>query len=208
MGQNPEGYAAIEVGQKDYMSRLMEYHLNPELPEDMRYSDDPETTIKAIGQSSGQVSGVLGLGRQEELAGPSSVEDEDYGKSMAQYKNLISGTAGTITGVGTSFIATPWAGALVGGAVGTVTGSVLEGVFADAEGHALADSADERGDLWQVGREENNTRTSQAARLAAEKYGDVDASDAAGWARAAADQGFINARPVLDGQAPGSMTTE
>ncbi|MFI7383040.1 hypothetical protein [Streptomyces sp. NPDC049813] len=205
VGQNPQGYAAVEVAQKDYLSRLMEYHLNPDLPADVRFSDDDETTVRAISQSSGEISGVLGLGRQEEVNAADAAKNEDYDKSVAQYKNLVAGTAGTITGVGTSFIATPWAGALVGGAVGTATGGVLESVFADAQGHV--DNSEEAGDRWQTGQEENNARTSQAARLAAQRYDNADAENLGTWAGQSARQGYINARAILDGQDPGAITT-
>ncbi|MFJ8827217.1 hypothetical protein ACIREE_36300 [Streptomyces sp. NPDC102467] len=204
VGQNPEGYAAVEVAQKDYLSRLMDYHLNPDLPENLRYSDHYEMTVRQISQSSGEISGVLGIGRQEEVEGPAATKNSDYDKSIAQYKNFISGTAGTVTGVGTSFIATPWAGALVGGAVGTATGGVLESVFADAQGHV--DKNDDAGNRWQTGMEENNARTSQAARLAAERYGKIDVEEAAKWASQSAKQGYVNARPILQGQDPGAVT--
>ncbi|MFE0739119.1 hypothetical protein, partial [Streptomyces sp. NPDC058855] len=38
IGQNPEAYAAVEVANKSYMANLMDYHMNPDLSDDNRYS--------------------------------------------------------------------------------------------------------------------------------------------------------------------------
>ncbi|MEV5613226.1 hypothetical protein [Streptomyces sp. NPDC052225] len=206
VGQNPEGYAAVEVGQEAYMSKLMAYHLDPDLPADQRFSNDQETTVKYISERSGEVSGTLGLGRQEELAKPAGDEDKDFDYGVSQRKNIISGTVGTVVGVGTSFVATPWVGAAVGGAAGTATSAVLEGVFKDAEGHALEKASDEMGSRWQAGLSRNNEYVALGAQTAANEYHLKNADDIGTWAREGSRQGYINARAVLDGQAPGSTT--
>jgi len=204
VGQNDEGYAAVEVGQEAYMSKLMEYHLNPDLPAGQRYSDT-ETTVKYFAERSGEVSGTLGLARQEAIGKPGSDEDKAFDHSIAQRKNLISGVVGTAVGVGTSFVATPWVGAAAGGTAGTVTSMVLEQVFKDAEGHALEQKYKEMGDSWQATLVTNNEYVGTAALTTAEKY-KLDGEDIDTWSREAARQGFINARAILDGQAPGSTT--
>ncbi|CAM5638251.1 DUF6571 family protein [Streptomyces aurantiogriseus] len=140
VGQNEEGYAAVEVGQKAYMGKLMDYHLNPDLPPALRVPDSPELIVQQITSRSGEVSGTLGLGVQEAIGSEASDKDKAYEHSVAQRKNWISGGVGTAVGVGTSFIATPWVGALVGGGAGTVTSMVLESVFQNAEGNAMDDA--------------------------------------------------------------------
>jgi hypothetical protein len=207
VGQNEEGYAAVEVGQQSYMAKLMAHHLNPDLPADQRYSQSLQTAVTTISERSGEISGTLGLGRQEEVAGPAADEkDKAYDHSIAQYKNSISGVTGTVVGVGTSVIATPWVGALVGGAAGTVTSVVIEEVFKDAEGHALEEATDEMGDRWQAALMQNNAYVGAGARTAAEEYGLANSQDVETWARGGSRQGFLNARALLDGQAPGSTT--
>ncbi|MFD7408351.1 hypothetical protein ACFV7R_38155 [Streptomyces sp. NPDC059866] len=206
VGQNDEGYAAVEVGQQAYMAELMEYHLNPDLPTDQRFSTDTETTVKYFTERSGEVSGTLGLARQEAIGSPGSDEDKEYDHSIAQYKNGISGGVGTAVGVGTSFIATPWVGALVGGLSTTATSVVLEQVFKDAEGHTLEQKTKEMGDSWQAALNVNNEYVSKGALAAADKYNLDNAEDIDIWSREGARQGFINARAILDGQAPGSTT--
>ncbi|MGY4999195.1 hypothetical protein [Streptomyces sp. 900105245] len=207
IGQNPAGYAAVEVGQEAYMSKLMAYHLDPDLPADQRFSQDQETTVRYISQHSGEVSGVLGLGRQEEIAKPAGEKDDAYDYSVSQRKNWISGGVGTVVGVGTSFVATPWVGAAAGGAAGTVTSVVLERVFKDAEGHALEDASDAMGNRWQAGLTRNNEYVSLGAETAAEKYHLANSDDIGTWSREGSRQGYINARAILQGQAPGSTTT-
>ncbi|MCX3062195.1 hypothetical protein [Streptomyces beihaiensis] len=207
VGQNPKGYSAVEVGQETYMSKLMAYHLDPNLPANDHFSHDPQTTVSYIAQHSGEVSGTLGLGRQEEVAQKAGADDSAYNNSVAQRTNLISGTVGTVVGVGTSFIGSPAVGAAVGGAAGTVTGAVLQDVFKDSQGHALADASDDMGRRWQIGLKQNNEYVSAGAEAAANKYHLANESDVGVWARTGARQGYLNAENILDGQAPGSRTT-
>jgi hypothetical protein len=122
------------------MGKLMDHHLDPTLPADQRVSDDYKLVIEQIPSRSGEVSGTLNLGVREAIGSEASDNDKDYEHSVAQRKNMISGGVGTVVGVGTSFVATPWVGAMVGGAAGTATSTVLESVYKDAEGHALSDA--------------------------------------------------------------------
>lgn len=205
VGQNSEGYAAVEVGQKAYMGKLMDYHLNPELPEAQRLSEDEELVIRQIAGRSGEVSGTLALGAQEYIGKEASDKDKEYAHAVAQKKNIISGSVGTLVGVSTSFIATPWVGAAVGGTAGTVTSTVLESVFKNAEAHAMDQAQQTGGEFWQAGLTRNMTITEDAARTAADKYHTMDTGDVGWTAREAARQGFINAGAIVDGQAPGSI---
>ncbi|MDX3695342.1 hypothetical protein PV726_34395 [Streptomyces europaeiscabiei] len=205
VGHNPEGYAAVEVGQKEYMGRLMDYHLNPDLPADLRVSDDNELVIRQIAERSGEISGTLRLGIQDEIGDAASDKDKEYEQSVAQRKNLISGGVGTVVGVGTSFVATPWVGALVGGAAGTATGVVLESVFQDAEGSAKETAARTGGEVWQDGWDQHVAIAEDATRAAADQY-KLDAGDLGASARESARQGYLNSRAILEGQVPGSTT--
>ncbi|MFF7446816.1 MULTISPECIES: hypothetical protein [unclassified Streptomyces] len=206
VGQNPEGYAAVEVGQKAYMGKLLDYHLNPDLPSSLRVPDSNEMIVQQIASRSGEVSGTLGLGAQEAIGSEASNKDKEYEHSVAQRKNWISGGVGTVVGVGTSFIATPWVGALVGGGAGTVTSVVLESVFQDAEGNALDDAKKTGGQFWEDGKERTMTITENAARTAVNKYNPADSQDLDSVAREETRQGYLNARLILEGEAPGSTT--
>ncbi|MGW2710936.1 hypothetical protein ACWC4J_18390 [Streptomyces sp. NPDC001356] len=196
VGQDPHGYAAVEVGQKAYMGKLMEYHLNPDLPESQRPDRDVELTIRDIARHSGQVSGTLAMGRNEAVAGPADVKDKDFDHSVAQWKNFLSGTVGTGVGVGTSFIASPAVGAGVGGAAGTATSMMLEELFKDAEGSAKDDAGAKIGKDWENGNQANMKYTSAAAFNAAKQYhlgGDV-----ATWAEQSSSQGFLEGGDYME----------
>ncbi|WP_416986082.1 hypothetical protein [Streptomyces sp. T028] len=205
VGQNPEGYAAVEVGQKAYLGKLIDYHLNPDLPDDLRVSSNSELLVTRISENSGEVSGTVRAGMQESIGDEASNKDKGFEQAVAQKKNLIGGGVGTVVGVGTSFVATPWVGAAVGGAAGTATSVVLESVFQDAEGHAAEEAQKAGGQVWQEGQERNVQITQEAVRAAAEKY-HLNGTDLSLTAGPAARQGYINAKGVLEGQAPGITT--
>ncbi|NYV74307.1 DUF6571 family protein [Streptomyces sp. UH6] len=200
LGQNPETYAAVEVGQKTYMGNLMEYHLNPDLPESLRYSQDPQFVVEQIAKGSGEVSGTLAQGRAEEVAGEAEEKDKAYEQSVAQRKNVISGVVGTAAGVGVSFIASPVAGAAVSGVVGGATSVILEGIFADAEGKAKEEAGPVMGELWESGKDSNSKYTELAAETAAKNY-NLDLPDVGEWARDGAREGFTDSGVNVNGTA-------
>ncbi|SOD82747.1 hypothetical protein [Streptomyces sp. Ag109_G2-15] len=206
VGQDPEGYAAVEVGQKKYMGKLMDYHLNPDLPENMRPNHDPELTVRAIAEHSGQVSGTLAMGRSEAIAGPADVKDKDFDHSVSQWKNVLSGGIGTGVGVGTSFIASPAVGAGVGGAAGTATSVILEELFKDAEGSAKDEAGAKMGDSWQRGSVENVKYTRGGAFAAASTYHLAHRDDIATWAEDAASKGFLGASSYMQQVGPELVT--
>ncbi|MFF9775376.1 hypothetical protein ACF1HJ_17175 [Streptomyces sp. NPDC013978] len=195
VGQNPEGYAAVEVANKSYMANLMDYHMNPDLPTSDRYSKDTQFAVEQLAHGSGEVSGTLAIGRQEAVAGPADEDDKAYDHSVAQWKNGVSGVIGTGIGVGATFVASPVAGAAAGGLASTVSSMVLEELFKNAEGHAKEDAGSTMGENWESGLEENAAYTERAAELAAEAHGRTDLQDISvdEKARTAAQQGFRDA---------------
>lgn len=206
VGQTPEGYSAVEVGQKAYMAKLMEYHLDPQLPEDQRYARDPQFVVEQIGHGSGEVSGTLAQGRAEVVAHEGEEKDKAYEHSVAQWKNLISGTAGTVTGVGATFIASPVGGAAAGGAAGTATSMILEELFKDAEGKAKGDAGLIMGEHWESGLDRNNKYTEHAAEAAAKSHNRTDLSDVGEWARNGAQRGYEASGSSVSAMAPDLKT--
>jgi hypothetical protein len=206
VGQNPEGYAAVEVRQKQYMAELMAHHINPDLPESQRPDHDLELTVRAIARHSGEISGTLAMGRNEAVAGPADVKDKDFDHSVSQWKNVLSGTVGTGVGVGTSFIASPVVGAGVGGAAGTVTSTVLEALFKDAEGSAKDDVGAKMGENWENGQDNNIKYTRSAASAAARTYHLPHGRDVATWAEDESSKGFLAAGSYMDRVAPELVT--
>ncbi|SFY51804.1 hypothetical protein [Streptomyces sp. F-1] len=205
VGQNPEGYAAVEVGQKAYMSNLLQYHLDPDLPADHRFTGDQKLLVGTIAERSGEVSGILRQGRMEAIGSAAKEHDDSFNHAVAQYQNLISGGIGTAVGVGTSFIGSPVAGGIVGGAAGTATGSALQWLFQDVQGDSADHAHDAEGQVWQKGWQVNGDYAQHATELAVKRY--HLNSDLVIVAGNSAQQGYYNARNRLDGEAPG-MTAD
>jgi hypothetical protein len=196
----------VEVGQKAYMANLMEYHLDPDLPTDQRYARDPQFVVEQIAKGSGEVSGTLAQGRAEAVAGEAEEKDKAYEHSVAQWKNAISGTVGTITGVGTTFIASPAGGAVAGGVAGTATSMILEEVFQDAEGKAKDEAGPVMGEHWETGLDNNSKYTEKAAEIAAKNHNRADLPDVGEWARDGAQRGFNSSGTNVNAMAPDLKT--
>ncbi|MEV8421269.1 DUF6571 family protein [Streptomyces niveus] len=193
VGQNPEGYAAIEVGQKAYMAGLMDYHLDPDLPADSRYPHSTEETIKEIARRSGEVEGTLAIGRNEAVLGDAKTADDEFEHATNQKKNTISGLVGLGVGVGTSFIASPIVGAAVGGAAGTVTGVVLEQFFKDTDPENLAGLGHDVGLRWEASKDAQTDMARVAGEEAAKAHNSPDAERIQEWTRIGTTDGFNDA---------------
>ncbi|MER7110942.1 DUF6571 family protein [Streptomyces sp. NPDC000229] len=207
VGQSPDGYAAVEVGQKAYMADLMDYHLNPDLPADQRYPHSAQETIETITRRSGEVSGSLAIGMQEAVLGPAAKEAKEFSDSVAQQKNAWSGAIGTGIGVGVSFIATPVGGAVASGVAGTVSGMVLEHIFQQSETDVLTEASRNAGDLWEKSRDLSAEHGQRAAIDAAKVHGLPHPDKAADWALTGRDNGFNDAATNAKGMAD-HLTTE
>ncbi|MET7484777.1 hypothetical protein [Streptomyces sp. NPDC005538] len=202
VGQDPKGYAAVEVGQKAYMSNLLQYHLNPDLPTDQRFTSDHQLLVQTVAERSGEVSGMLSQGRMEAIGHAAKGHDDSFDHAVAQYQNLISGGVGTVVGVGTSFIGSPVAGGIVGGAAGTGTGAVMQWMFQDVQGSAADDAQDNEAQVWNQGLNRNSAYAQRAAEQAVNRY--HLSPDLVSYTQISAHQGYYNAQAILHGQAPGS----
>ncbi|MEU0698834.1 hypothetical protein ABZ349_33400 [Streptomyces niveus] len=193
LGQDPEGSAAVETGQAAYLGNLMDYHLNPDLPDGSRYPQTPQDTIEEISRRSGEIGGTLAIGRQEAILGPAGTEAKDFEDSIAQQKNAWSGAIGTGIGVGVSFIATPVGGAIAGGAASTVSGLVLEHVFQQAENNVLQDASADSAGLWSASKRVNLEMGQEAAFSAAKAHDLPYQNQVADWVRSGRDDGYSDA---------------
>lgn len=193
LGQNPEGYSAVEVGQKAYMGKLMDYHLNPALPDDQKYPLATEDTVREIARRSGEIGGSLAIGRQEGVLGPAHEADGDFEHAVNQKKGLASGVIGTAVGVGTSVVASPVVGAAVGGAAGTASSAVLEQLFKDSEPEKVKAAGKTVGELWESSTEKNIALAEIAAEKAAKAHGVTDAGKIEEWTRSGTQDGFNDA---------------
>ncbi|WP_149562180.1 DUF6571 family protein [Streptomyces cacaoi] len=196
LGQNPEGYAAVELGQKQYATNLMEYHLDPELDRDSRLiqsSDSPERSLNRIAEQSGEISGVLANGRQEAVLGAASEKDESFTHALAQGKNFVSGAIGTGIGVGATFAVTPMGGAVAGGAATTASSLLLEEIFQANEDSEKEAAGYMAGGEWERSKKDHIKILQRAAELASRSRGSRYEYDVKDWVRDGANTGFNNA---------------
>ncbi|MEW1548476.1 hypothetical protein [Streptomyces tsukubensis] len=207
VGQSPEGFAAIKVGQDIYMGQLMDYHLDPDLPRENRYSSNPQNTVQAIAERTGVVDGTLSIGLQEAIIGPAGASAKDFGDSVAQQKNVWAGLIGTGIGAGASVAATPLAGALIGGSAAAVTSVVLEHIFQQSETDALQNAGHEAGVIWEAGIEGTAGTVQTAAIKAAGEHGAEYKDEVANWALTGVNAGYTAASAHVDRMAS-ELTTE
>ncbi|MGW6533484.1 hypothetical protein [Streptomyces venezuelae] len=209
LGQTPEGSATLEVGQKSYMANLMDYHMNPDLPEDQKYPNSTREAITEIARRSSEVSGTVAIGRQEAILGPANAEGGDFDNAVSQKKNAWSGALGTGIGVGVgmSFAASPVAGAAVGGVAGTVSSMLLEQLFKDSESDTLKGVGRDSALLWEDSKDKNHAWSLKAASEAAKSHGGTHTDDVAAWIREGTSDGFNDASTAGRAMAD-DLTTE
>ncbi|MFJ2741237.1 hypothetical protein ACIO3O_16400 [Streptomyces sp. NPDC087440] len=208
LGQTPEGYTQMQYGHKVYMGSLMDYHLNPGTPSELRYPHPPATTVEEISSSTGEISGILAKGRQESVLGPARESDKDYNDALGIGKAAASGVVGTAIGAGATFIASPIGGAAAGGGAAALTGVVIEYVGQQFEPEELKSAGRESGSIWVDSRNHTGNLAQETARAAAEKYlPPRDAEIAPDWASRGVSRGFSSAHANVSGTAD-DLTTE
>ncbi|MEW2620072.1 hypothetical protein [Streptomyces sp. NPDC048106] len=203
LGQDPHGYAPVELSQKAYLSNLLQYQLDPDLPANQHAGLSPMSIVRDTTTDTGQISGMLHEGRMEAIGSAATGKDDSYGHAAAQYQNLISGVVGTGIGAGTSCIGSPLAGAVVGGAAGTATNAALQWLFQDAEGNATDDAHSDEGDAWDHGLDINKSYAGEATKLAVQRYHLKSGADLEDTAEIEAGRGYRSAQQTLHGVAPG-----
>ncbi|MFD9867329.1 DUF6571 family protein [Streptomyces niveus] len=199
VGQNPEGYAAVNAGQAAYTTSLMEYHFaNPEaFVKDPNFSDNDnlKQAIEGVAKVSGEVQGTIGAGRAFASEEEGGVKDQDFNDAIETTSTWVGSGVGIGVGLATAPFIGPGgivAGGLAGTAVDEILGGLTEGALKDSSGEVI----------YRNGQEIDATRQSTytLVETAAEKAGEsaknpspaiVDA------AANAAEQGFNNARTNL-----------
>lgn len=207
VGQNPEGYAAVNVGQASYTTSLMEYHFaNPDafVAGDKTYSvnDNLKQAIEDVARVSAETQGTIGAGRAYASEVESGVKDQDFNDAIETTSTWV----GAGVGIGVGLLTAPFigpggivAGGLAGTAADEIIGGISEGLIKDSTGEVI----------YRNGQEIDATRQSTytLVEAAAEKAGEgaKNSSPAIVAAAAvAAEQGFNNAhtnrKDYIDGE--------
>ncbi|MEV0256307.1 hypothetical protein AB0H82_18840 [Streptomyces sp. NPDC050732] len=212
VGRNPEGYAAVNLGQHSYTASIMEYHFkNPGEyinDPDFTQSDNLKKTIEDIARVGGEIEGTIGAGRAYEAELEAGAKDSDYNKVMEKVGTWGGTAVGIGIGLGTAPLIGP-GGVVVGGVTGTaadqIIGSLVDGAMKDSSGEVL----------YRNGQELNGTRDStyrlieESAKAAGERSKNSSPHIVVA-ASAAAEQGFGNAhtniKDYIEGQGiPGKL---
>jgi len=215
VGQNPEGYAAVNLGQHSYTTQLMQHHF--EHPD--AYVQDPSFNqsenlkqgIDGVARTAGQIEGILGAGRAYagELEG--GAKDAEYNAALEN----ASTWGGTAIGIGVGMATEPLTGpggAIIGDLAGTaadeIISSITEGAMKDSSGEVIY----RNGASFQDTSDSTYKLVEAAARKAGENTGHryplIEASVAT-----SAEDGFDSAgrkvHQYLDGEGiPRQLDTE
>ncbi|MFB6953262.1 hypothetical protein ACFCXP_26850 [Streptomyces niveus] len=210
VGQNPEGYAAVNAGQAAYTTSLMEYHFsNPgAFVQDSNFSesDNLKQGIEGVAKMSGEVQGTIGAGRAFASEEDGGAKDQDFNDAIQTTSTWIGSGIGIGVGLATAPFIGPGgivAGGLAGTAVDEILGGLTEGLLKDSSGEVIYRNGQE----IDATRQSTYTLVEAAAQKAGESANNpspaiVDA------AANAAEQGFNNARTNLSDFIDGEGTPQ
>ncbi|MFF6793088.1 hypothetical protein ACFY9C_28915 [Streptomyces filamentosus] len=174
IGQNPEGYAALTVGQHAYTASAMEYHFaHPEaFVNDSKYTptQNMELAIKDIARNAGEIQGTLGAGRAYASELEAGTSDAEFNDAITKAGELGESLVGIGVGVGTASMVGP-GGVIVGGIAETVAGEIIgsltEGLMKDSSGEVIYRNGEE----IEATRESTFRLVEKAAQEAGERSG-------------------------------------
>ncbi|MEU7414148.1 hypothetical protein AB0B40_33390 [Streptomyces sp. NPDC042638] len=170
VGQNPEGYAAVNLGQHSYTTQLMQHHFAHPTAyvEDASFSqaDNLKQGADHIARTAGEIEGLIGAGRayQGELDG--GAKDAEYNAAIES----AGSWGGTAIGIGIGMATEPMTGpggAIIGDVAGTaaeeIIGKITEGAMRDSSGEIIY----RNGESFQ----DTSDSTYKMVELAAQKAG-------------------------------------
>ncbi|MFJ5878051.1 DUF6571 family protein [Streptomyces sp. NPDC093088] len=199
VGQNPEGYAAVNVGQHSYTSSLMEHHFahpTSHLPdENFSVNENLKKSIEDIARVSGEIEGTIGAGRAYANEVEGGAKDEEFNSAIESASTWVSSGVGIGIGLATAPVVGP-GGAVAGGLAGTAADEILGAL---TEG-LMKDSTEEV--IYRNGKEINDTKEStyKLIEAAAEKAGENAKNPSphiVSAAATAAESGFTNAQSMV-----------
>ncbi|MGW6535126.1 hypothetical protein ACWGBV_20315 [Streptomyces sp. NPDC055051] len=201
VGQNPEGYAALTVGQHAYTATAMEYHFaHPEaFVKDDQYTptQNLEPAIKDIARNAGEIQGTLGAGRAYASELDAGNKDAEFNDAITKAGELGESLVGIGVGAATASAVGPGA-VIAGGAAETVAGEIIgsltEGLMKDSSGEVIYRNGEEIGDT----RDSTFRLVEKAALDAGEKAGRPSPHIVA-LVSAEAETGFNNAQSTVSG---------
>jgi hypothetical protein len=201
LGRDPDGYAAVTLGQHNYTANLLEYHATR--PDAFIAGDRGVTASMRAAEAMGEVQGILGGGRAYEAEVRGAEEDARFNTAL----DRASTWGGALAGTGIGLVTAPMTGP---GAViaGDVAGTFAEVAIGSITEGLKRDSADEvlyrNGTKWDSTHDDTYRLLERAAAAAGEAAGAPDPALERTIA-AAAERGFDHAttdvKNHIDGEA-------
>ncbi|SDJ69067.1 DUF6571 family protein [Streptomyces indicus] len=206
LGRNPEGYAAVNLGQHNYTTNLLHYHA--ENPDAFLDGDRGLTASLTTGETAGEIQGIISSGRAYEAELQGGESDAKYNAAL----DSASTWGGALAGTGIGFLVAPTAGpgAIIAAdvastAVGEIISSITDGAKQDSTGEVLY----QNGRAWDATHNDTYTLLEREAEKAGKASGDPNQHIPAKIADAA-QAGFGNAQDniskYIDGEGvPGKL---
>ncbi|WP_405986014.1 DUF6571 family protein [Streptomyces sp. NBC_00872] len=174
VGRNPEGYAAVNLGQHNYTTALLEHHFrNPGayfVDENFSDAENLKAAIGGISRTAGEIEGTIGAGRTFEIESEGVAKDAEFNSALDNASAWASGIAGVGVGLATAPFTGP-GGVVAGGVAGTAVDEVL-GLIFDGQ---KKDSSDEviyrNGEHWDSMQESTSLLVQEGTRRAGEAVG-------------------------------------
>ncbi|MFJ6842118.1 hypothetical protein ACIQRE_05520 [Streptomyces griseoluteus] len=168
LGQDPDGYAAVNLGQHQYTASILDHHMrHPDAYVNTLSPNHHEAltqTIKSISTNAGEIEGVIGSGRDYALEHKLVEGDGAYNTALGKAGTWAGSLAGIGIGLGTSAFSGP-GGAVASGLAGTASGEIINGIVQGANRDRLDGQIYRDGHHWEVLKEDTaqTTRASLAA---------------------------------------------
>ncbi|WP_326810535.1 hypothetical protein OIE62_30825 [Streptomyces scopuliridis] len=206
LGQNPDGFKYVTLGQHSYTNSLVEYHFNN--PDayitDPKFSDaeNLKEAIGAIAKNSGEVQGTLAAGRAFEVESAGAEKDAEFNGALDTASTWASSAAGIGIGLATAPYTGPAAGIagdLAGTATDEILGSIVDGLKRDGSSEILY----RNGADWDDAQKSTSLLVQQGAEKAGEASGNPSphiVTTASGKAEDGFSAAATNVRNYVSGQ--------
>jgi hypothetical protein len=192
VGQDPDGYAAVNLGQHQYTASLLEYHTkHPEayINELSPNRHDAMTqTIQSIAGDAGEIEGIIGTGRDYALEHKLVESDGSYNKALGKAGTWAGSLVGIGIGIGTSAVSGP-GGAIASGLTGTASSEIISGIVEGSNRDNLEGQIYRDGRHWEVLKDDTAQTTRQSLSATSLK-GDPSLGLYHGISDSAVDEGF------------------
>ncbi|MEV5933745.1 DUF6571 family protein [Streptomyces sp. NPDC052079] len=196
VGQDPDGYAAINLGQHQYTTSILDFHAQkPDIYANGLsgdHHDGMRQVVQSISTDAGEIEGIIGAGRDYAVEEGKVKDDEEFNKSLQKSATWVGGLVGIGIGIGVSPFVGP-TGIVAGGLLGTATGDILNGVVSGGQRDGLPDQIYRNGHDWEA-LKKDTVYTTQQAINATELKNSTDVGLYSSTAATGVDIGFGAAR--------------